>query len=334
MTDQARRCLFSFLHRRLFALCALVISFWPLPATAQLVEMHVTTSDSNDTGCADPDCTTADCPGCDQDCESDEEPDIRLNFYELLDEPFSTYRSETSSSAWMPGSGDQFGWFSITSSPYLRRGNKSGVTGAANIHWLSGPDSVPLPPRLYDLVIGYQHRDSLSEDFSYDLFASAGLHSDFEDSARDGKRFPAHAVGSLHMTPNVDLVFGVEYLDRDDLKLLPVYGFSMRNQESNLRFDMVFPRPRIEYTYSNSNRVFLQATTNGGNWDIEYPNEQNDVINYHDMRITLGFESAAADEEISGLEFNYVFDRQLNFRSQTNNMALSDAFMISWSTWR
>lgn len=95
--------------------------------------------------------------------------------------PYVNYRSDEESLSYLPGDGDQFGWLSFESSPYLGRGYKSGITTAINIHLLSGPNLVPLPPRLYDFSLGYQKRGRVKDYLSYDLATSIGVFSDFED---------------------------------------------------------------------------------------------------------------------------------------------------------
>ncbi len=80
-----------------------------------------------------------------------------------------------------------------------------------NLHLLSGPQTVHLPPRLYDFEFGYQMRKTINSTFSYDLSTMVGIYSDFEDSARDGVRFPSHAVGMFHPDPRIDWVFGIDY---------------------------------------------------------------------------------------------------------------------------
>lgn len=127
------------------------------------------------------------------------------NLIAFSTESYRVYRSAESGWLYMPT--DDLGWTSMFSSAYLNAltnpnssdfdarnpgtttssaGDSSefqaNFSGAFNIHWLNGPNSVPLPPRLYDLSLGYQLRDDVNEYFSYDLSASLGLYTDFEDS--------------------------------------------------------------------------------------------------------------------------------------------------------
>lgn len=255
----------------------------------------------------------------------------RLSYFSQ--EPYLNYRLDEESLSYLPGEGDQFGWLSFESSPYLGRGYKSGLATAINIHLLSGPNVVPLPPRLYDFSIGYQKRGRIKDFMSYDLATTIGVFSDFEDSARDGVRFPGHAVGMLHLKPELDFVFGVDYLSRDDIKLLPVGGFSWRPQAlPDMRFDLIFPRPRIDYSIDNQSKLYLAGKLGGGTWDIEFPNNDNDVMTYRDLQFLLGFENRNSEGHLSSVEFGYVFDRRLQFRSLSQSTEFDDAFVLRFVT--
>lgn len=255
----------------------------------------------------------------------------RLSYFSQ--EPYLNYRSDEESLSYLPGDGDQFGWVSFESTPYLGRGYKSGITTAFNLHLLSGPNMVPLPPRLYDFSLGYQKRGRIKDFMSFDLATSIGVFSDFEDSAKDGVRFPGHAVGMLHLKPEFDVVFGVDYLSRDDIKLLPVGGISWRPQAMpDLRFDLVFPRPRIDYSIDNQSKIYFAGRLGGGTWDIEFPNNDNDVLTYRDLQCVLGFEQRNSDGNLACLEFGYVFDRRIEFRTLSQTSELDDAFVIRFVT--
>ena len=248
-------------------------------------------------------------------------------------EPCLNYRADEESLSYLPGDGDNFGWLSFESSPYVARGYRSGLTTAFNMHLLSGPNAFPLPPRLYDFSLGYQRRARPLDILSYDLAFSVGVFSDFEDSARDGIRFPGHAVGMLHLKPELDMVFGIDYLSRDDVKLLPVGGLSWRPQAMpDMRFDLIFPRPRIDYSIDNQSRLYLAGRLGGGTWDIEFPTNDNDVMTYRDLQLLLGFERKTLDGDISSIEFGFVFDRRVGFRTLTQSSEFDDAFVLRFTT--
>jgi hypothetical protein len=299
-----------------------------LPSGDELLEQPITLpsnepqASNTSSGCADESIHNFSTP------EIDEK---RLKFSRLMHEPYAVYRSEQSMFAWMPGHGEDFGWFDWQTDPYLRRGNHHGLTGAFNIHWLAGPISSPLPPRLYDFALGYQVRNKLSDQFSYDLYTSIGAYSDFEASARNAIRFPGHAVGMFHVNRSMDFVFGVDYLDRNDIAVLPVLGLSLRDVfVHGLKMDLVFPRPRIDYMLSETNRIYLAGLMNGGTWQVRFPDGSNPVMSYRDLRLMFGVETTEKDGSLSAWEFGYVFDRNLEFNNQPGHSRFDDAFIMQW----
>lgn len=262
---------------------------------------------------------------------SPDDSEERQSFRHMMREPYAAYRTAQTMWSFLPGHGEDFGWLDWQTDPYLHRGDNFGVTGAINIHWLMGPSSAPLRARLYDFSIGFQARKQLSEQLSYDLSTSIGVYSDFEDSARDGVRYPSHAVGMFHLTSAADVIFGVDYPDRDDFAMLPVVGVSLRDVLTpGLRMDLVFPRPRIDYMLNDANRVSLSGLLGGGTWDIEFRDETNHIITYRDYRLLLGFEHTSNDGSLSGLEFGYVFGRSLEFRGLPGGTDFDEAFVIQW----
>jgi len=264
-------------------------------------------------------------------CLEGEDSKKTVNFFRMSQEPYAAYRTRQSHTSWIPGSGQDFGLLEWHSDPYLERDNSSGFTGAMNMTWLSGPQSTPLPPRVYELSTGFQTREKWSPLFSYDLSARIGIFSDFEGSARDGVRFPSHAVGIFHLNHSSDLIFGADLLDRDDISFLPVFGFSLRsNYCPRLRLDLVFPRPRIDFILSESKRMYLSGALGGDTWDV---GDQIDLVTtYRDYRVMLGFENTGNDAETSSIEFGYVFGRQLENRGQPGQTSFDDAFLIRWVT--
>ena len=257
-----------------------------------------------------------------------------VSFRRLSKEPYANYRQNEARWSWLPGSGDDFGWLSFQGSPYGPRGKRTEFGGSFGMHLLGGPTSSPVPPRLYDFVFGVQSRDSLSDRFSYDLAATIGVFSDFEGSAREGVRFPGHAVGMVHINGTTDFVFGVDYLDRDDIAVLPVVGVSLHDHFlPGLRFDLVFPRPRIDYVLTDDWRSYLTAGLDGGTWDVQFPNGTGQVMTYRDYRLMLGFEHSDSAVGISAWEFGYAFGRELEFRNNPGSTRFDDAFVLQW-VWR
>ena len=157
--------------------------------------------------------------------------------------------------------------FSIVWDHYEKSGiNKSFGVGMG-FHFLAGPDQTDMPPRVFDFSLAYQIRQRLGP-LAFDLAASVMASSDFKGNARKGILFPSHAVGFLSVGPALDLVFGVDYLDRGDIKLLPVAGL-IWIPNPDMRFELVFPRPRAVFQLTDRHRLYLAGELGGGSWAIE-----------------------------------------------------------------
>lgn len=261
--------------------------------------------------------------------------DDQVNFREVNLNRYTEYRADESGVYWLPKAGSGFGWLRYGSDPWLRRGQNHGIIGEFNVHWFSGPQAIAIPSRVYDFSVGYQVRHPVSEFFSVDLASRVGAFSDFEGSARDGIRFPSHAVGMMHINRRTDVIFGVDYLDRDDISILPVLGVSLRDTLiDGLRMDLIFPRPQISYAVSDAYRIYTAGRMDGGTWDIEFPDSSGHVMTYRDLRLLFGIEHAATSEMISALEVGYVFGRRLELRDLPGHTDFGDSFVIQWVTRR
>jgi hypothetical protein len=263
---------------------------------------------------------------------------------------FWGYRYDQSGIEWIVGGGDQFGMFSWDGGHYQRAGIESGLGVGLDFHWVSGPARTEMPPRLFDFSLAYQCRQQYGP-FAYDVAASVMASSDFEGSARRGIRYPAHAVGFLQVCPSAQLVFGVDYLDRGDIKLLPVAGLIWVPRD-DVRLEFVFPRPRATFVLPpcgwckggalaagparrltiepEEHRLYIAGDLGGGTWAVERGEMYDDLATYRDLRLCIGLECVNGHGERSAIEVGYLFARRLEFTSGNGDMPLDDTAMIRW----
>ncbi len=242
----------------------------------------------------------------------------------LLNE-FQGYRYHSHGTEWIIGDGDQFGMFSLGSPHYLAKGVKSSIGVGMQFHWLAGPERIDMPPRVFDFSLGYQKRQLLG-DFGYDIAYSVMASSDFEGSSREGIRFPCHAVGFVRLGPATELVFGADYLDRGDIKVLPVGGLIVM-PHPEVRFELVFPRPRMVVQLTDKNRLAIGGELGGGTWAIERDTLVDDLVTYRDLRLSVGLERITDKGHVSAIEIAYLFDRRLEYASGFD-YAPNDTIMI------
>ena len=239
---------------------------------------------------------------------------------------FMGYRYSTSALEWIPGGGDQFGIFSVLLDGYAQSGIRNGIITGFGFYVFSGPVQSDMPPRAYDFSIGYQIRQRIGP-LAFDLASAVQASSDFNGDARKGIQYPGHGVGFLTVRPELDLVFGVDYLDRADIKLLPVAGVIWK-PNPEMRFELVFPRPRAVFQLTDTYRLYFSGELGGGTWAIETPALGNSVATYRDLRACIGLESVDTDGRQSAIEVGYLFDRRLEYTSGIGNMQLDDAVVL------
>ncbi len=241
------------------------------------------------------------------------------------------YRYSAGWLEWIPGGGNQFGMFSIDWDHYQKAGVAAGAGLGGQFHFLSGPDQTDMPPRLFDFSAAGQVRQQFGP-LAFDVAASVWAASDFVGSARKGLLFPSHAVGFFNVQPSLDLVFGVDYLDRGDIKLLPVAGVIWM-AAPDIRLELVFPRPQAFYQLTRRTRLYLSGELGGGSWAIERVKEFNDLATYRDIRLCVGLEFTENGGERTAFEIGYLFDRRLEYESGIGDMNLGDAVMLRLVTW-
>ena len=262
---------------------------------------------------------------------------------------FWGYRYRCGSLDWIIG--NQFGMFSLKNNHYQNAGLESGIGVGLDFNFVSGPAETDMPPRLYDFSLAYQCRRRIGV-LAYDVAASVMASSDFDGSAREGIRYPGHAVGFLRVGPAAELVFGVDYLDWGDIKLLPVGGL-IWTPNDKVRLELVFPRPRATFALPPSvwpwnqacegcsptespdhkeHRFYIAGDLGGGTWAVERGGKYDDLATYRDLRVRFGLECVGHGGARSALEVAYLFDRRLIFTSGNGNMRLDDTAMIRWIT--
>lgn len=227
---------------------------------------------------------------------------------------------------WIPGHRDRFGmftWKGETAHVWEDWGNLASIHGLG-FHFLNGPVSSDLPSKLFDFSWGLNWIDEIGDGWSASLSGKAGLFTDFEDSVREGWRFPAHAVVFHDWTSTVQGVAGVEYFDRQNLPALPVLGVILKPNE-RVRLEAVFPEPRIAFRVhaeaKSENWLSFSGEIGGGEWAIERSNtDLADVVTYNDYRIVLGFHGYDLGQLDQAFEIGYLIARDLEYRSGVGDM--------------
>eukprot|EP00913_Durusdinium_trenchii_P028313 g26541.t1 len=183
--------------------------------------------------------------------------------------------------------------------------------------FLDGPTRTDLPPRLYNLSLGFQWDKSIKPGLGLQLGLTPAFYSDFENTGSDAFRIMARVIGFYTTSPQTQWLFGFAYLDREDVRALPVIGV-IHAPRSDLRFDLIFPRPKISKRFSQTGRWerwgYISGEFGGGSWGIKRQNGTDDIATYSDWKLIFGFEQRYFNGRRLFLETGYVFNRDIEYR--------------------
>jgi hypothetical protein len=221
--------------------------------------------------------------------------------------------------------------------PFPTRDMPLVVTPGFDFHLLDGPDSTAaaeadLPSRLYDIYMQVRWMAKVSERWSLTLAATPGYYTDFDGDNSDALRITGQALAIWEWRPQSQLIFGVVYLDRQDIGFLPAGGLIWTPNEDN-RLELIFPRPRYLHRYRVTSIYedwwSIGAEFGGGEWAIARADGTDDIVDIKDYRITAGVERKSIDYLVGmRAEIGYVFGRQIDYRSGTPTFDPSDSVML------
>lgn len=206
--------------------------------------------------------------------------------------------------------------------------------GAINL--TAGPATMggaDLPPQLYDLYLDAAWRPQITQRLAADLGARVGIYSDFENLGEDAVRYQGRALAAISWSPTVEVRFGVVYLDRVDIKLLPAGGI-VWTPDQNRRFEILFPNPKLAWRlsqYGNADFWFYIGGEYGGDsWQITRADGvTEEQVDYNDIRVMLGLEWSTPRGLKGMVEVGYLWERELDYSiTHADDLSLDNTFML------
>lgn len=197
------------------------------------------------------------------------------------------------------------------------------VTPGFAFNWFNGPDGDPagvprgpdMPPVVYDAYVDFSWFPKFSPQLGAELGARTGVWSDFKEVNSDSLRVLGRALGVVTVSPQFDVLFGVVYLDRLRVKMLPAGGVRWRpTPEWDLY--LVFPNPKIRRALPSTGAAdwwwYVAGEYGGGSWTVDRAGTA-DRVDYNDIRAVLGIEWQTGSQASGHAEIGYAFDRELLF---------------------
>lgn len=192
-----------------------------------------------------------------------------------------------------------------------------------------GPD---LPPRIYDAYLDAAWFPQFTPMIGAELGARTGVWTDFNHVDSDAIRVLGRGLLKVSITPQLDILVGVVYLDRVDVKLLPAGGFYWRpTPEWDLY--IVFPNPKARKRFATVGNTdwyyYFAGEYGGGSWSVDRAGT-SDRIDINDIRASVGFEWETQTQIRGHIEAGYVWDREIIFADTAMPPVFTpdDTFMV------
>jgi hypothetical protein len=184
-------------------------------------------------------------------------------------------------------------------------------------HFWDGPD---LPSSLYDAYVELGWRPRLAPWLFADVAVTPGVYSDFKELRSENLQMRGRGLAIVAFSPQLQLVGGVLYVNRNKTKILPAGGV-IWNPDDDTKLNFLFPQPKLAHrlvTFGDAQWWgYLAGEFGGGRWSIERGEGSVDSIDYSDVRVLLGVERIVPQGLTGHIEIGYVFDRRVNFTSDT-----------------
>ena len=211
------------------------------------------------------------------------------------------------------------------------------ITPGFAFNWLEGPvdAQADLPPRVYDAYLDTAWYPRFSPIIGADLGVRTGVWTDFEAVNSDSIRILGRGLGVISISPRMDVLAGVWYLDRNHIKLLPAGGIHWKPGPEWDAY-LVFPNPKVRKRFVNVGASqwwwYVAGEYGGGRWTIERDPAHfvgDDDIDINDLRVIGGFEWETQTQARGHVEAGYVFDREIRYDSGVPaKFDLDDTWMV------
>ena len=209
------------------------------------------------------------------------------------------------------------------------------VTPFYAVHFMDGPDSPDVPPRLHDAAVTFQNIRPLNDRWLAMLDLTLGQYAD--DASFDSSeafRITGGGAGIYRSSDQWKWVLGAEYVNRASTQILPVAGF-IYTPNDDAEYNLVFPVPKISWRLpwsdapgSDERWVYVGGEFGGGAWAVRRTDGSDDRLDITDWRVFLGYERRIIGGLSRRVELGYVFSRKLEYQSNGDQIDLGDTLMV------
>ncbi|MEX2173656.1 MAG: hypothetical protein WD872_04790 [Pirellulaceae bacterium] len=206
------------------------------------------------------------------------------------------------------------------------------ITPGINMYFLDGPGVTDLPPRLNTAYVDFMWAPQIFHRYRFVLSVAPSVLSDFQSSDADMFRLTGKGLVVYDWAPDrLQLVAGLLYLNRDDVRLLPAGGLIWKPAEWT-HFELIFPKPKLAVRFGvgegYEDWLYGTAEFGGNTWSIQRDSGAQDKVTYLDYRLLLGVERKLNGGAGYRIETGYVFGRTIEFASGEGDFDPQNTFIL------
>lgn len=192
------------------------------------------------------------------------------------------------------------------------------ISPTFNWRLLDGPETPDLPSQLYEGYVDFVWLPQFTPRWQGILSVAPSLYGDFSVSTSDAWRLTGRGLVRFDWIPDhLELLAGVLYLNREDVKLLPAGGLIWKPAPDR-RYEIVFPRPRFARRFHcgpvYQDWAYLGFEFGGNSYAFERSGVV-DTVTLRDYRGYLGWERKMPGGAGLRVEAGYVISRTAEFVS-------------------
>ena len=206
------------------------------------------------------------------------------------------------------------------------------ITPGYNVAYLQGPTVTDLPPRLHNAYVDFTWLPQIIHRYTLVLGVAPSVISDFESAGNGDFRVTGKALVLFDWIPDrLQVRAGVLYLNRDNVRLLPVGGLIWKPADW-MEYEIFFPKPKAAVRFNVGpgfeDWLFTTAEFGGNTWAVLRDTGEQDRLTYLDYRLLLGVERRLNGGAGFRVEVGYVFGRDVEFESGDGNFQPRDTVLI------
>lgn len=205
------------------------------------------------------------------------------------------------------------------------------ISPTFNTRLLDGPVSPDLPSRIYESYVDFLWVPRLSPRWMAIIGVAPSYYGDFQADASNAFRFTGKGLARFDWSPTLQLIFGVLYLNRNDIRVLPAGGIIWTPNDAK-RYEVLFPKPKLAHRITLGDNyedwLYIGGEFGGNTYAIERVSGEDDFITLRDIRTYIGLERKLNGGAGYRLEVGWVFARRIEYDSGTPDIEAKDAFIL------